>query len=38
MKTVVAIQDYQYATSDVAQTTLRSVLGQAELDELLVNP
>lgn len=38
VKTVVAIQDYQYATSDVAQTTLRSVLGQAELDELLVNP
>ena len=27
--------DYNYATSQLAQTTLRSVLGQAELDELL---
>ncbi len=34
-KAVVAVEDYLYATSQVAQTTLRSVLGQAELDELL---
>lgn len=29
------VQDYLYATSQLSQTTLRSVLGQAELDELL---
>lgn len=34
-KAVVAVEDYLYATSQVAQTTLRSVLGQAEFDELL---
>jgi regulator of protease activity HflC (stomatin/prohibitin superfamily) len=32
---VVEVQDYLYATSQLAQTTLRSVLGEAELDELL---
>jgi len=32
---IVAVEDYLYATSQLAQTTLRSVLGQAELDELL---
>ena len=32
---VVAVEDYAYATSQLAQTTLRSVCGQAELDELL---
>lgn len=37
VKAVIAIQNYQYATSEIAQTTLRSVLGQVELDELLVN-
>jgi regulator of protease activity HflC (stomatin/prohibitin superfamily) len=29
------VKDYLYATSQLAQTTLRSVLGEAELDELL---
>jgi len=37
VRAVVAIQNYMFATSQVAQTTLRSVLGQVELDELLVN-
>jgi regulator of protease activity HflC (stomatin/prohibitin superfamily) len=32
---VVEVENYLYATSQLAQTTLRSVLGQAELDELL---
>src|SRR5437667_12726696 len=32
---VVKVEDYLKATSLIAQTTLRSVLGQAELDELL---
>jgi regulator of protease activity HflC (stomatin/prohibitin superfamily) len=31
----VAVEDYLFATSQIAQTTLRSVLGQSELDELL---
>ncbi len=34
-KAVVEIENYHYATSQLAQTTLRSVLGQRELDELL---
>jgi regulator of protease activity HflC (stomatin/prohibitin superfamily) len=34
-KAVVEVENYQYATSQLAQTTLRSVLGQFELDELL---
>lgn len=34
---VVNIQNYLFATSQVAQTTLRSILGQVELDEILVN-
>ena len=34
-KAVVKVENYQYATSQLAQTTLRSVLGQFELDELL---
>jgi regulator of protease activity HflC (stomatin/prohibitin superfamily) len=34
-KAVVEVENYYFATSQVAQTTLRSVLGQAELDELL---
>ncbi len=37
VKAVVQIQNYLFATSQVAQTTLRSILGQVELDELLVN-
>ena len=32
---VVQVEDYLYATSQMAQTTLRSILGQAHLDELL---
>jgi regulator of protease activity HflC (stomatin/prohibitin superfamily) len=32
---VVQVEDYLYATSQIAQTTLRSVLGQVELDDLL---
>jgi regulator of protease activity HflC (stomatin/prohibitin superfamily) len=32
---VVEVENYVYATSQLAQTTLRSILGQAELDDLL---
>ena len=35
IKAVVEVENYLFATSQMAQTTLRSVLGQAELDELL---
>jgi regulator of protease activity HflC (stomatin/prohibitin superfamily) len=34
-KAVIEVANYLYATSQVAQTTLRSVLGEVELDELL---
>lgn len=34
-KAILEVQDYQYATSQLSQTTLRSVLGEVELDELL---
>jgi regulator of protease activity HflC (stomatin/prohibitin superfamily) len=34
-RAVVEIENYMYATSQLSQTTLRSVLGQAELDDLL---
>ncbi len=34
-KAVVEIENYLYATSQLAQTTLRSVIGQSQLDELL---
>lgn len=34
-KAVLAVENYLYATSQIAQTTLRSVCGQAELDEML---
>ncbi len=34
-RAVVEVENYNYATSQLAQTTLRSVLGQAELDDLL---
>ncbi|MCH8126263.1 slipin family protein [candidate division KSB1 bacterium] len=37
LKAIVEVEDYLYATSQLAQTTLRSVLGQAELDELLAS-
>lgn len=35
MLAIIEIQDYLYATGQLAQTTLLSVLGQVELDELL---
>ena len=34
-KAIISVEDYLYATSQIAQTTLRSVLGQQELDDLL---
>ena len=34
-KAVVGIENYLYATSQLAQTTLRSIIGQSQLDELL---
>ncbi len=34
-RAIVEVEDYLYATSQLAQTTLRSVIGEAELDELL---
>ena len=34
-KAVIEVEEYLYATSQLAQTTLRSILGQHELDELL---
>jgi regulator of protease activity HflC (stomatin/prohibitin superfamily) len=34
-RAVVEVENYNYATSQLAQTTVRSVLGQAELDDLL---
>jgi regulator of protease activity HflC (stomatin/prohibitin superfamily) len=36
IKSVVEIENYQYGTSQIAQTTLRSIIGQADLDDLLV--
>jgi regulator of protease activity HflC (stomatin/prohibitin superfamily) len=35
LKAVVEVENYLFATSQMAQTTLRSILGQADLDELL---
>src|SRR3972149_1824336 len=35
--TIVKVQNYSKATSQIAQTTLRSVLGQSDLDELLAH-
>jgi regulator of protease activity HflC (stomatin/prohibitin superfamily) len=37
VRSVIAIEDYKLGTSQVAQTTLRSILGQVDLDELLIN-
>src|SRR5213594_3821004 len=34
-KAIVEVESYHYATSQLSQTTLRSVLGQVELDDLL---
>ncbi len=36
-RAITVVEDYMYATSQLAQTTLRSVLGEAELDDLLAN-
>lgn len=36
-RSVVAIEDHVKGTSQIAQTTLRSILGQVDLDELLIN-
>ncbi len=36
-KAVTEVEDFLYATSQLSQTTLRSILGQAELDDLLSN-
>jgi regulator of protease activity HflC (stomatin/prohibitin superfamily) len=36
-KAVISVEDFLYATSQIAQTTLRSVLGQQELDDLLAS-
>jgi len=35
MRAILQVESYRYAISQVSQTTLRSILGQAELDELL---
>lgn len=34
-KAIIQVEDFQYATSQVSQTTLRSILGQSSLDDLL---
>ena len=34
-KAIIEVQDFLFATSQISQTTLRSVLGQSEMDELL---
>ena len=36
VKAVIEVENYLYATSQLAQTTLRSVLGETEMDELLM--
>lgn len=36
-KAVLEVEDFYYATSQISQTTLRSILGQFELDDLLSN-
>src|SRR5205823_5380282 len=37
VKAVIGVENFLYATSQLAQTTLRSVLGETEMDELLMN-
>ena len=37
MRAVVDVQDYQFAISQVAQTSLRSIIGKSDLDDLLSN-
>jgi regulator of protease activity HflC (stomatin/prohibitin superfamily) len=36
-RAILEIEDFRFGTSQVAQTTLRSIIGQANLDELLIN-
>jgi regulator of protease activity HflC (stomatin/prohibitin superfamily) len=36
VRAVITIENYLYGTSQIAQTTLRSIIGQADLDDLLV--
>jgi regulator of protease activity HflC (stomatin/prohibitin superfamily) len=36
-RAIVEVEDFMYATSQLAQTTLRSVLGESELDQLLAD-
>lgn len=36
-RAVLEIEDYRFGTSQIAQTTLRSIIGQVDLDELLIN-
>jgi regulator of protease activity HflC (stomatin/prohibitin superfamily) len=37
VKAITEVEDFLYATSMIAQTTLRSILGQSQLDDLLTN-
>jgi regulator of protease activity HflC (stomatin/prohibitin superfamily) len=37
IKAITEVEDFYYATSQMAQTTLRSILGQSQLDDLLTN-
>ncbi len=37
IKAVTEVEDFYFATSQIAQTTLRSILGQSQLDDLLIN-
>lgn len=37
VKAITEVEDFYYATSQIAQTTLRSILGQSTLDDLLAN-
>ncbi|GLW71141.1 peptidase [Kitasatospora phosalacinea] len=37
VKAIVDVQDYKFAMSQVAQTSLRSIIGKSELDDLLAN-
>ncbi len=36
-KAILEVEDYHYAVSQVAQTTMRNIIGEVELDELLAN-
>jgi regulator of protease activity HflC (stomatin/prohibitin superfamily) len=36
-KAIIEVEDFYFATSQIAQTTLRSILGQSQLDDLLTN-